>query len=622
MSGITGVVGGASRGVDRGLLGRMLSVMSHRGPEGNESYLRGDTWLGVCRLTRLDPSCGGLLMYNETLDTYAACDGYIYNHRELRAQLEGRGHRFRTTSDSEAIVHLYEEYGDAFAEHLQGDFGLAIVAGETLLLARDRFGMKPLYYLFLEDQNLFLFASEVKALLQYEGFVPVLDTERMTDYILPRFPVGPRAFVKGIKSVRPGHLLRVRRHEGRIELEEKEYYRLSFDADDSITLEDAKKRLAELLVEAVGAYLSRGEKVGLALSGGVDSSLIALTANRYYSHKLDTYTLGRRRDDLDLKLARKTAERIGSEHRELWVDFKEHLALIPSFVRAMERPLMTAGSAFHQFCRQMSGKLKFCMIGEAADEVFGGGEHHLNNRETREGMERGALNMKRLGLPIRDEVAAIVSDLCETESPEKYAFNQHRLGLSDRFTSAMQYYHSVAMDVSLELYDPYLYHPLIEFTRRLPIGLKVRRDLWVDKYLLRATAIDMFGPAAFDAVVCRKSGFGEVSTDVIARTKKLLETALPDSYLAEHPYGAYFPDKSKLLMIDLFKFIFIENRGTYPASFDFLDFVNARSNSTEPLNYKARRKRPRSAVALGNIHTADAANEPQVVAVSGGTATN
>ena len=161
------------------------------------------------------------------------------------------------------------------------------------------------------------------------------------------------------------------------------------------------------------------------------------------------------------------------------------------------------------------------------------------------------------------------------------------------------------MDVGLELCDPYLYHPLVEFARRLPIGLKVRRDLWVDKYLLRATAIDMFGPAAFDAVVCRKSGFGEISTDVTARTKRLLEAALPDSYVTGHPYGAYFPDKSKLLMIDLFEFIFVEHRGTYPAGFDFLDFINARTASATPLGYKPRRKRPPTAAGATRASSAD-----------------
>lgn len=589
MSGIAGVFSGAYAGVAKSLLPKMLNSMQHRGADGNECDLRGTLWIGACRRNPLGPDCGGRVAYSETLDKYAVCDGYIYNRRELRARLEEGGHRFRSESEAEAVVHLYEEHGGDFAESLRGDFAAAVVSGQTLTLTRDRFGMKPLYYLFLEQQNLFLFASEVKALLQYEEFTPRLDEEKLAEYLLPRFALGNKAFIKGVKSVSPGHTLVVTEHDGQLRIEEREYYRLSFETDDSITLDDAKRQVEELLVEAVGSYLARAGDVGLALSGGVDSSLLALTAHKYYGKKLITYTIGQYAEDQDLLLARVIAGRIGSEHHEIITDFQDFLAEIPHIVHAMECPVIAPGSAFGQLCGVASKRLKFCLIGEAADEVFGGGEHHLSDRQTRENLGQGLRRASECGLVLRDEVRAIVSDLCDAESYEQYVANQHRIGLADRFTYAMQYYHSVSMSKGLELADPFLHHGLIDFMRRVPMKLKARRDLWIDKYLLRVTALGMFGPSMYDAVLCRKRGLGGVGEEFVSRFTRMCDAALPDSYLSEHPFGAYFPQKSHLLLIDLFNFIFIENRGQCPDGLDILGFINSRTPAGTSLSYKRRR---------------------------------
>jgi asparagine synthase (glutamine-hydrolysing) len=571
----------------------MLAAMSHRGQDGNECYFQNDFWVGVCRASRIDQQCGDRVMFNETQDKFVVGDCYIYNHRELRAQLEGRGHRFRTTSDKEPIIHLFEDDGAACVERLQGDFALAAADRDALLLACDRLGMKPLYYLFLPEDDLFLFASEIKGILQYEGFTPRLDEEKLTDNLVPRFPVGNRSFLKGIKSVRPGHTLRVWRHEGRLRLEEREYYRLSLEPDESMTLEEAKGKASELLVKAVGAYLDRSEETGLALSGGVDSTLLALTAHRYHSRKLSTYSIGKHADDLDLRQAGITATHIGSNHHEIILDFRDYMVAVPRFVLAMERPVTIAGGPFHKFCLEAVKEVKFCLIGEAADAVFGGGEAHLSDVRTKEVMQEGVLAMERLGLPLRDEVASIVSDLCHTDGLPKYIRNHHQIGLSQRFAQSIQYYNLVAMDVGLEISDPFIHHELIDFMRRVPFSLKSRPDLGIDKYLLRAVALSMFGQTAFDAVMSRKSGLGGVSAEFIYRFERMCQSALPDSYVSEHRFGSYFPDKSRLLLLDLFMHIFIENRGRRLEDLDILKFINERSGTTSPLSYRGHSRHPR-----------------------------
>jgi hypothetical protein len=211
------------------------------------------------------------------------------------------------------------------------------------------------------------------------------------------------------------------------------------------------------------------------------------------------------------------------------------------------------------------------------------------------------------GLALSDEVRSIVSDLYDAGSYEQYVANHHRIGLAERFTAGMQLYHSVSMSKGLELADPFLHHGLIDFMRRVPMGLKVRRDLWVDKYLLRVTALSMFGPSMYDAVLCRKRGLGGVCEEFVSRFSRMCDAALSESYVNEHRFGRFFPQKSRLLMIDLFNFIFIENRGRCPDEFDILDFINSRAPAASPLSYKRRRGGNRRAAPAATLTVAPGA---------------
>ncbi len=576
MSGIAGGIGVT----DDKLLSRMLDVMQARGPDGVGYFSRSKINIGVTLLSLRDSGYDEPAIFKRSEDQVAVCDGYISNRRKLRGRLEARGHSFRTPSDVETIMCLHQEFGDALTELLDGDFALAVADGDSLYLARDRFGVKPLYYFFSQERNVFLFASELTALLQDEEFSPELEEQKMVDLIVPSYPVGNTTFLKGVMSVRPGHWLRVRRQGEQLQIEEKCYFRLSLDPDDSLSFDEAGKRLAELLIDAVGSRLTSAAEVGLALSGGADSTAIALIADRYHSKKLSTFTISSSPEHPDIKMARITAKRIKSDHQELIIDFEDYVQAIPRFAHLMERPLFHVGTTFYLFCAEVAKRVKVCLIGEAADSVLGGGIDCFVDKRAKELLCEGLRKANELGLDVSDEVLSIVSDLSEVQTYEQYLNNYLRAKLSDSFVAGVQFYYASAAACGVEVRDPFLARDLIGFLKVVPASLKVSRALLIDKYLFRRTCLRMFGSDIFDAVLCQKRGFGGPFREYARRFEQICELGISDEYVAAHPFGAYLPNKHRLVLFDLFKLIFIDNRGKYPSDIDVLSFISERGDAT------------------------------------------
>ena len=238
MSGIAGAIGTR----DQALIMRMTDALRHRGPDGIGHHQWNGVHLGAARLSILDPDAGPQPLYNETGQICIVFNGEIYNHHELRADLKRKGHVFTTATDTEVVLHLYEEVGDDCVHDLRGMFAFAILDGERLFLARDRYGIKPLYYTFLPEGQLFLFASEIKGLLQCPEYTPRLDMQTWADSFVLGHAVGTETFFAGVKSLAAGHTMSICWDEQTSISEPKPYFTHKFIRNQDLSLNEATRR--------------------------------------------------------------------------------------------------------------------------------------------------------------------------------------------------------------------------------------------------------------------------------------------------------------------------------------------------------------------------------------------
>jgi asparagine synthase (glutamine-hydrolysing) len=311
MCGIAGILAFDPRAlVDEGRVRRMLRALKHRGPDGEGVLLDGPMGLGHRRLAIVDVDGGHQPMANEDGTAWVSFNGEIYNHKALRAPLESRGHRYRTRSDTETILHLYEEHGDAAVERLRGMFAFAVwdrVAGR-LLLARDPLGIKPLSLAWTRDE--LLFASEIKALLA-GGVRPALDEEVLPQFLANRFVSGEATFFRGVTQLLPGRTLSVDARGGA--RRQRRYWSLPAPADTSLPLPQAAEGVRERLHDAVRSHLMSDVPLGLFLSGGIDSSALLGHMTRLQPEPVRTFSVGFSEPDAnELAYARMAAAACGA----------------------------------------------------------------------------------------------------------------------------------------------------------------------------------------------------------------------------------------------------------------------------------------------------------------------
>src|SRR5262245_18235587 len=285
MCGIAGFVTTGFEGDSRAVVRRMAATLRHRGPDDCGDYVDQQAALGMRRLSIIDPSAGAQPVTNENGTIHAVLNGEIYNFRELRARLQHRGHRFQTHSDTEVIVHAYEQAGEDFVSGLDGMFALALWdrPQRKLLLARDRMGEKPLYY--YDGPGTFVFGSELRALLEHAGVPRELDLQSLSRYLVVEAVPAPYSILAGIAKVPPAHTLIVspgaKPQLGR-------YWTLPFAADHSIGEHEWIERLRHRLDTSVRSRLGSDVPVGVFVSGGIDSGAVAAVAARQTATPLQT----------------------------------------------------------------------------------------------------------------------------------------------------------------------------------------------------------------------------------------------------------------------------------------------------------------------------------------------
>ena len=371
MCGIVGIVNLDPREtVDEALLKRMRDVLRHRGPDGEGLWVEGPVGLGHRRLAIVDVAGGQQPMPNEDESCWIVYNGEIYNHAALRPGLEVRGHRYRTRSDTETILHLYEEEQERCVERLRGMFAFALWdrARERLLLARDRLGIKPLYY--AVTQRELLFASEIKAILAAESIRPALNEAILPEFLATRFVAGEETFFRGVRKLLPGMTLTWSASEG---VQTRRYWQLTVGEDDSgAGLAARAGELRTRLEAAVQSHLMSDVPLGLFLSGGLDSSGLAALMAPMVSAPIRTFSVGfAEREANELGYARLAARAVGAEHREVVVSPGEFFQAVPRLIWHEDEPIAFHSSVPLYFVSRLAREhVKVVLTGEGADELF------------------------------------------------------------------------------------------------------------------------------------------------------------------------------------------------------------------------------------------------------------
>ena len=524
------------------LLRRMCDVMAHRGPDDSGIYLDGLAGLGHRRLSIIDLSGGHQPMANEDQSIWIAYNGEVYNHAEMRPGLEAAGHRFANRSDTEALLHLYEEDGPEMVHKLRGMFAFAIwdKPRRRLLLVRDRLGIKPLYW--AEAGGRLLFASEIKSILESGLVKPELNAEAMPEFCAFGYNVGATTLYRGIHKLPPS--CRMIWQDGKIQIEQ--YWDIIYPARPAaISEDDAVAQFTELFFESVKLRLMSDVPLGVFLSGGIDSSAIAAAMTRFSSEPIKTFSVGfAEREYCEFDYAREMARSIGADHREITIEPKDFFANLPRLIWHEDEPIRWPSSIPLYFVSKLArDHVKVVLTGEGSDELLGGYQKYWASvRNCQLASTAGllippALRQKVLGrlvwhLPIPMKARKLLwhSFLCRSNRPEDLLYDNFygvfnkdlqarlfapamrgKLDSLDPWKPTMDYFRGstatsfldrmlyadvrtylvellmkqdqMSMATSIESRVPFLDHKLVEFCATLPPNLKLRGK--VGKYILR-----------------------------------------------------------------------------------------------------------------------------------------
>lgn len=610
-----GIVGTASvRGapVDHALLRQMCDAIVHRGPD-DEGYYTSDAerglgglldgmarvGLGMRRLSIIDLATGKQPIHNEDKTVWIVLNGEIYNYPELRVELESCGHTFYTNTDTEAIVHAYEEYGNDVPQHLRGMFAFALwdVARQQLLLARDRVGKKPLLYANVGGR--LIFASEFQALLAHPDVSREVNKEALSNYLAFMCIPAPQTAFRHIHKLEPGHTLIWKNGEFKTE----RYWSLDFRQKTDLGEKEAGKRAVDLLRDAVRVRLMSDVPLGAFLSGGIDSSAVVALMSELSSERVKTFSIGfDEKDFSEIAHARRIAERFGTEHHEFVVR-PNAIEVLPTLVRHYGEPYADSSAIATYYLAKMTRQhVTVALNGDGGDECFAGYEryaamrlgerYHKLPRLLRErvmepaiaaipeaGATRSRLGKARrfldvVGRPTHerylrwtsvfsDEMKAEVCTsgfLTETTQAQAIRFVQpwfsgngeievvDRALMADTFNylpnDLLVKVDIASMAVSLEARSPFLDHHVMEFAASLPARFKLRG--LTTKYLLKKA---LRGLVPQENLTRSKMGFG---VPIGQWFRSELKGLLNEAILSDHSLGrGYFkPDAVRHLVDD------------------------------------------------------------------------
>jgi len=357
---------------DSGAIRQMCAAMTHRGPDDEGVYTDGPVGIGMRRLSIIDVAGGHQPISNETGTIWIVFNGEIYNHAELRKNLEPRGHRYRTNTDTETIIHLYEEYGHECVQYLRGMFAFCIWDREkgALFAARDRLGIKPFYYRLTPES--FLFGSEIKVVVADRSSRPDFHFAALPEYLAFGYLSGQETFYNGILKLMPGHWLEVRKNgEAKIE----QYWDLDASSGGPVRNESYYlEAYRDLLEQAVSSHLMSDVPLGVFLSGGVDSSVVAALMTKIRKSPVETFSVGYAETAYsELPYARTVARHLKSQHHEVLVSEQEFFDALPNLIWHEDEPVAWPSSVSLYFVAGLAReRVKVVLTGEGSDETLAG----------------------------------------------------------------------------------------------------------------------------------------------------------------------------------------------------------------------------------------------------------
>lgn len=371
MCGICGIFEYSDSGVDKKVVQKMCDVVRHRGPDDKGFFFDDNVGLGHRRLSIIDLETGKQPVHNEDESIWIVYNGEIYNYLQLKKQLEKKGHKFYTQTDTEVIVHLYEDLGDFCVKKLRGMFAFAIWDGNKrkLLLARDRLGIKPLYYAC--NDNL-IFGSEIKSILQYPKIRRKVNLKALYYFIRFFYVPTPETLFEGVRKLPPGHVLSCNK-KGEISI--KEYWDLKFFNEPDYLENHHANRLYDLLKESVQIRLMSDVPLGAFLSGGIDSSFVVGLMSNLMDEPVKTFSVGFEEEEMyaEFKYARIASEQFGTDHHEITVSPMDIVKNLPLLIWHLDEPISDLSIVPFYFVSRLAKKhVTVALSGEGSDELFAG----------------------------------------------------------------------------------------------------------------------------------------------------------------------------------------------------------------------------------------------------------
>ena len=563
MCGICGIALSSRSGaeVQRSTIERMRDVMLHRGPDGAGLFVKGRIGLGHRRLSIVDPAAGQQPMASDDDAIQIVYNGEVYNHPDIQRRMEASGERYHTHCDTESVLKLYEQFGTRSPSQLRGMFAFAIWDSrkQTLFIARDRFGVKPLYYAVTGDGSLY-FGSEIKSVLASGAITGTFDQTSLPEYLSSHSTFGAETMFAGIRRLEPGHTLTWR--DGEITIEQ--YWDLSFKQEGEDTRDEADiiAQYDEMFRDAVRMRLMSDVPLGTFLSGGIDSAAITAVMSSLIDEPVRTFSVAfAERDANELHYARLVADTFRTEHREVVVSPADFWDALPQMIWHEDEPIAHPSSIpLYYVSRLAAEHVKVVLTGEGSDEVLGGyNRYRVTMYNMRFGsayedfvsggarsLVRGAIGslprrsrirqkLSRTFLALPANVTALYMDnfavfsrqrLDEFWSPalrravgglSPYASAERYFAASDAssllnkllYVDTKTYLHELlmkqdqmSMAASIESRVPFLDHPLVEFAARMPESMKIRG--MTTKYVLRKIMTGVLPP---QILTRRKMGF-------------------------------------------------------------------------------------------------------------------
>ncbi len=587
---------GSHREADFSLVHRMCEVIRHRGPDDEGIHVEAGVGLGMRRLSIIDLSTGQQPIHNEDRAVWLVFNGEIYNYRELRTELEAAGHQFYTQSDTETIVHAYEQWGEGAFARLRGMFGIALWdrRTQTLLLARDRSGMKPLH--FTERGGRLYFGSEIKSLIAAGAVDREIDLEALDHYLSFLYAPRDRSLFKGVRKLPPGHFLRWK--GGRIAVQQ--YWQIADTEPFSGSGEDAAVALRGVLADAVRSHMMSDVPLGAFLSGGVDSSIVVGLMAEASARPVQTFSIGFDEPQFDeLEHARTVARHFGTDHHEFVVR-PDGLSILDRLIEHFDEPFADSSAIPTWYVSEIARRhVTVVLSGDGGDELFGGYDRYLPHprvarfdrlplpgaraiaRAMWPLMPHGARGKNFLRHVARDDNGRYLDSISFYQPDEKAALYshdvRHAIGSASaedalgaqfaRFAALPAHSRMMRFDFetylpedvltkvdrmsmahSIESRVPLLDNNVIDFAATLPASLKIHNGR--RKHILKESVRDLLPPGIADR---KKQGFGvplgvwfrgglsDVFSDVLrserTRQRGYFEPAFVDRMVQEHLAG-------------------------------------------------------------------------------------